>query len=275
MIALLLLTLLQATPPAAPKPQPPATAAPAAPATPATPPPAKPAPRPRPAGSGTTTAMLFITDGSGRAIENVNVHVMGPVDREVQSPSGGATRIEGLRAGTYRVRFTHEKFITFEKELVWRAGTPAPEVAVTLNAAPTPTTPPTPPPAPAAAAAPATPKLPPPGAPKTLGVPEFIEKNFITNREPQKESLIGCSGVAQSMLWQIRDPWNGRQHESADGMLYVIGGDGRLKLGEREFNVAAGAFAVVPRGTTYSLSRSGRNPLIVLAVLSGAPCAAN
>ena len=29
------------------------------------------------------------------------------------------------------------------------------------------------------------------------------------------------------------------------------------------------------RGTTYSLSRSGRNPLIVLAILSGAPCAAN
>jgi hypothetical protein len=141
-----------------------------------------------------------------------------------------------------------------------------------LSAAPPPPPPP-PPPAPVVVAPPA-PKLPPPGTPKTLGVPEYIEKNFISGREPQKESLIGCSGVAQAMLWQIRDPWTGRQHESADGMLYVIGGEGRLKLAEREFNVAAGAFAVVPRGTTYSLSRNGRNPLIVLAVLSGAPCAA-
>jgi len=118
------------------------------------------------------------------------------------------------------------------------------------------------------------PKLPAPGAPKTVSLPDFIEKNFISGREPQKENLIGCSGVGQAMLWQIRDPWNGRQHESADGMLYVVGGEGRLKLAEREFTVAAGAFAVVPRGTTYNLSRSGRNPLIVLAVLAGAPCAA-
>ena len=77
------------------------------------------------------------------------------------------------------------------------------------------------------------------------------------------------------MLWQIREPWNSRQHESADGMFYVVAGEGRLRLGEREFTVASGAFAVVPRGTTYNLSRSGRNPLMVLAVLSGAPCAAD
>jgi hypothetical protein len=268
MVALLLLTLLQATPPAA-KPQTPA--APPATTTPATTPPA--APRPRPAGASTTAALLFITDGSGRMVEGVTVHVMGPVDREVQSPASGPTRIDGLRAGTYRVRFTHEKFITFEKEIVWRAGTAAPELSITLNAAPAP-----PPPPPAPAPAPvvsATPKLPPPGPPKTVSLPDYIEKNFITNREPQKESLVGCSGVGQAMLWQIRDPWNGRQHESADGMLYVVGGDGGLKLGDREFTVTAGAFIVVPRGTSYSLSRKGRNPLIVLAVLAGAPCAVN
>ena len=261
MVAFLLMTLLQAPAPAV---------KPAAPAT----PPAAQAPRPRPSGSATTTASLFITDGSGRPIENVTVNVMGTVDREVKSPASGATRVEGLRAGTYRVRFTHEKFITFEKEIVWRAGTAPPEVAVTLNAAPAAAAPPPPAPVVAKPEAGAAPKLPPPGTPKTVSLPDYIEKNFITNREPQKENLIGCSGVGQAMLWQIRDPWNGRQHESADGMLYVIGGEGRLKLGEREFTVAAGAFAVVPHGTTYSLSRSARNPLIVLAVLSGAPCAA-
>jgi mannose-6-phosphate isomerase-like protein (cupin superfamily) len=266
MVALLLLTFLQATPPAAPKPQPPpATTAPA-------PAPATQAPRPRPAGSGTTAAMLFITDAGGRAIENVTVNAMGPVDREVRSPASGATRLDGLRAGTYRVRFTHEKFITFEKELVWRAGTAAPELSITLNAAPEKPAPP-PPPAPVVVEKPVS-KLPPPGTPKTVSLPDYIEKNFITNREPQKENLIGCSGVGQAVLWQIRDPWNSRQHESADGMMYVVGGEGRLKLGEREFTVAAGALAVVPRGMTYSLSRSGRNPLIVLAVLAGAPCAA-
>lgn len=266
MVALLLLTLMQAPAPAPAQPPAPKPAAPA---------PAVQAPRPRPAGNAATTALLFITDGAGKPIEGVTVHVMGPVDREVKSPDSGPTRVEGLRAGTYRVRFTHDRFITFEKEISWRAGTAAPEMSVTLNAAAAP--PPPPAPAPVVVAAPATaaPKLPPPGAAKTLGIPEFLEKNFITGREPQKESLIGCSGLGQALLWQIREPWTGRQHESADGMFYVVAGEGRLKLGEREFTVSSGAFAVVPRGTIYNLSRSGRNPLMVLAVLAGAPCAAN
>lgn len=258
MVALLLLTLLQASP---------------APAQPAAAPTTQ-APRPRAAapGGATTNALFFITDPAGAPIEGVTVTVTGPVDREAKSPGGGFTRVQNLRAGTYRVRFTHERFITFEKEFSWRAGTATPELSITLSPAPPPPPPP-PPPAPVAPPPPAMPKLPPPGAPKTVGLPEFIEKNFISGREPQKESLVGCSGVGQALLWQIREPWNSRQHESADGMLYVIGGEGRLKLGDREFTVSAGAFAVVPRGTTYSLSRSGRNPLIVLAVLSGAPCA--
>lgn len=260
MVALLLLTLLQA---------------PSAPATPTPAPATQTAkPRPRPAGGATTNALFFITDPGGTSIEGVTVTITGPVDREAKSPGGGFTRVQGLRAGTYRVRFTHERFITFEKEFSWRAGAATPELSITLNPAPPPPAPP-PPPTTAAATPPpmAAPKLPPPGAPKTVSMPEFIEKNFISAREPQKESLVGCSGVGQALLWQVRDPWNSRQHESADGMLYVVGGAGRLKLGDREFTVSAGAFAVVPRGTTYSLSRSGRNPLVVLAMLAGAPCA--
>src|SRR5204862_1371238 len=103
MVALLLMTLLQTTTPAVKTPAP-ATA------------PAAQTPRPRPSGTATTTALLFITDNTGRPIENVTVSVMGPVDREVKSPSSGATRIDGLRGGPYRVRFTHDKFITSEKE---------------------------------------------------------------------------------------------------------------------------------------------------------------
>lgn len=265
MVALLLLTLLQVPPPPATK-QPP---------SPTTPNPAAqaPKPRPRPASGATTTALLFITDPGGAPIEGATVTVTGPVDREATSPSSGPTRIQGLRAGSYRVRFTHEDYITFEKEISWRAGTAAPEMAVTLNPAPEPPPPPPPPPAPKPE--PAEPKLPPPGTPKTLPLIDYIERNLISGREPQKENLIGCSGVGQALLWQVRDPWTGRQHESADVTVYVIAGEGTLRLGDRDVSVTNGSLAVVPRGTSYGFTRRGRNPLIVLAVLSGAPCAAN
>ena len=263
MVALLLLTLAQT--PGAPA-QPPAP-------LPKTTVPAKPPAKPRATTGATTTAQLFITDSTGAPIEGVTVNVMGPVDREVQSAASGPTRIPGLRAGTYRVRFARDGFITFEKELVWRAGTAAPEVSVSLNAAPEPPKPATPPPAPKPEPAPT--KLPPPGTPKTMPLIDFIEKNLISGKEAQKENLIGCSGVGQALLWQVRDPWTGRQHESADVTVYVIAGEGTLRLGDRDVSVTNGSFAVVPRGTTYGFTRRGRNPLIVLAVLAGAPCAAD
>lgn len=266
MVVLVLLTLLQ-LPPSPAKPQPPS------PTTPATATQTQ-KPKPRPAGGATTTALLFITDPGGSPIEGVEVTVIGPVDRQATSPASGPTRVQGLRAGTYRVRFTKEGFITFEKEIAWRAGTAAPELAVTLNPAPEPPPPPAPPPAPEKKTE-VSPALPPAGSPKSLSLLDFIEKNFITGREPQKENLVGCSGVGQAMLWQIRDPWTGRQHESADAMIYVVAGDGTLRLGDRDVNVTNGSFAVVPRGTSYGFTRRGRNPLIVLAVLSGAPCAAD
>jgi mannose-6-phosphate isomerase-like protein (cupin superfamily) len=101
---------------------------------------------------------------------------------------------------------------------------------------------------------------------------DWLEKNFISNREPQKVSSIGCSGLSEALVWQVREPWTGREHESAEAMLYVVGGEGTLRLEDREVSVGAGSFAVVPRGTSYGLTRRGRNPLILLAVLAGTPC---
>jgi mannose-6-phosphate isomerase-like protein (cupin superfamily) len=258
MVALLLLTLLQT---------------PTAPAQPPQPAPAAPKPRPAAPASTTTSVSIFVTNESGAPIENVSITASGPVEREVKTPASGPVRIQGLRAGTYRLRFARDGYITFEKELVWRAGTAAPEIAVTLRAAPPP---PEPPPAPVAPPpAPAEPvrMLPPPGTPKTMQLADFIDNNIISSKEGHKENIVGCSGDGQAVVWQVREPWDGRQHPAADGMLYIIAGEGTLKLGGSEISLTPGSFAVVPRGTSYGFTRRGRNPLIVLAVLSGAPCA--
>lgn len=241
---------------------------------PAQPAPAAPRPRPRPAAPSTATAVLTITvtDASGAPLADVKVSAVGPLEREGVTTAMGQVRLLGIRAGTYRVRFEKEGFHTFEKEVVWRAGTPPPVSEATLTPAPPPPPPP-PAPEPPKPAAPAfVPDLP-SGKPSTMSLLDYIERNFISNKEPQKESLIGCSAGAQSWLWQIREPWNGRKHEAAEAMLYVVGGDGTLRLDGRDVPVAAGSFAVVPRDTDYGFTRRGRNPLIVLATLSGPPCA--
>jgi mannose-6-phosphate isomerase-like protein (cupin superfamily) len=216
----------------------------------------------------TTTVSLTVTDGKGAPINGATVRASGPVDRE-GTTAGGSLRLEGLRSGTYRFRFMHDDYVTLERDVTIPAGQRALDQHVMLSAAEKP--------APAAAPAVEPPKpvntLPPPGKAVIVSLPAYIEQNFIGGSQPQKVSAVACSGLGQSVLWQVRDPWQDRQHANADAMLYTIGGEGTLRMSERDLPLQAGTFVSVPRGTAYNLTRRGRNPLIVLATLSGEACA--
>jgi mannose-6-phosphate isomerase-like protein (cupin superfamily) len=223
-----------------------------------------------------TTATITVTDLSGAPLADVRVTLTGSIDRSGSTQTNGTVKFDGLRPGAYRLRFVKDGFVLFERELDVSTGQPPPNPSVALSPAPVSTASKASPSedgsAPKPATPPPAPSLPPPGKPVTLAVPDFIEKNFITGSQPQKVSPVGCSGLANTLLWQIREPWENRQHSSADAMLYVIGGDGTLRLGGRDTPMEAGSFASVPRGTVYTLTRRGRNPLIVLATLAGEAC---
>jgi mannose-6-phosphate isomerase-like protein (cupin superfamily) len=243
------------------------------PATPAPAPPVTAKPRPRaPAAAATAVLTVTVNDPTGAPLSDVKVSATGPVEREGVTTAMGQVRMLAVRAGTYRLRFEKDGFYTFEKEVVWRARTPPPTAEATLTPAP----PPPPPPEPPKPEPPPAPEVPdyPAGKPANLSVPDYIERNHITTKEPHKENLIGCSGGAQTWLWQVRDPWTNRSHDAAELMLYVVGGEGTVALGGRDVQVEAGTYFLIPRGTTYSLSKRGRAAaLYLLATLSGPPCA--
>jgi mannose-6-phosphate isomerase-like protein (cupin superfamily) len=176
--------------------------------------------------------------------------VTGPVNREGETIANGTIRVTGLRAGTYRVRVEHVRFITLEREV-----TPPPE--------PEPVE--APPPDPAQADTP-------PGEPRTLVVADFVEKNFIGSRDPIKEDELGCTASARTRLVQLRESTKEESSPDADEVIYVVAGEGTLRLGNKDVPLDSSALAVVPRGTARSLSRKGRNPLIVLSVVSGPSC---
>ena len=116
-------------------------------------------------------------------------------------------------------------------------------------------------------------QLPPPGKPMTLSVPDFIERNFITNSQPQKVSPVGCSGLANTRALADsravdRSPARrrrraalrrGRRRHTAAGRARHHAGGRQLRLGSARHELR--------------LTRRGRNPLIVLATLAGEPCA--
>jgi Carboxypeptidase regulatory-like domain/Cupin domain len=225
--------------------------------------------KPAASSTATTVATVTVTDASGAPIHEVHVTLSGGVvNRSGSTQPNGIVKFDGLRAGQYQLRFTKDGYVTAERELEWKPGQKPPALSVVLSPPSQPEPPPPPAPEPPKAAA----GMPPPGKPVSVALPDFIEKNYIGNSQPQKVTPVGCSGLTQNLLWQIREPWEDRQHQAEDLTIYVIGGDGTLKIDGRDIAMQAGHFASVPRGSSYSLLRRGRNPLIVLATLVGEPC---
>jgi mannose-6-phosphate isomerase-like protein (cupin superfamily) len=218
-----------------------------------------------PPAAAPTTATITVTDLSGAPLADVRVVLTGSLDRSGSTQSNGTVRFDGLRAGTYRLRFEKPGFVQFEREIDVRAGQPAPTPSVALSPAAAPPPPPAPEP-------PKTAALPPPGKAVTVNLPDYIERNLITATQPQKVSALSCSGLGNTVLWQVREPWENRQHEKADAMLYIVAGEGTLRLGSADVTVVAGSFTQVPRGTTYSVTRRSRTPVIILATLVGEAC---
>jgi hypothetical protein len=255
------------TPPAqTPKPQ----------AAPGQTPPAQPKPAQRRPAARPTETTIVVRDVSGTPISGVTIAISGGAMRDVTTDAHGVATVS-LRDGSYRLRLEHEGFIAFEREVTIRNGLPT-EVGIALNRAPAPAppppapAPPPPPPAPAPAPAPAPVTLGPAGPPTTVAIPTFLDKNFI-GREPLKESILGCMPAATTRLLQLKEPLAAHTHANVDEVLYVVAGDGAVKITTGDAVVIGpGSMMTIPRGTQHAVEKRGRNPLILLSVLAGAPC---
>jgi mannose-6-phosphate isomerase-like protein (cupin superfamily) len=211
---------------------------------------------------------IQVTDALGAPVADAAVTITGPVAREGVTASDGSLRVMNMRAGTYRLRFVREGSITLERDITLRAGE-SPTIDVALSPAPKA---PDAPIAPSASTVPNAPGLGPPGDPKVTPVPLFLEKNFIGGREARKDSVLGCTATGTATLHQLRDSWVGHTHEDAAEWIYVVAGEGALRIRDANHRLQAGTFSLVPHAVQHALIPQGRNPLIVISVLSGPAC---
>jgi mannose-6-phosphate isomerase-like protein (cupin superfamily) len=215
---------------------------------------------------------ITATDPQGATLPGVRVEVTGPSPRNGVTDASGQLNFPGLQAGTYRLHFSGDAVTAFEREVSLRAGQIA-DLDVMLNEAPPP--PEAPPPV---APAPAAPEAPPPaalgpaGEPRALSVIDLVERELISGNQPRKETLLACSGNTRSLLVQLNQPQAQRVYDGAESLYYVVAGEGDIMMDGRNVQLQAGAYVSVPRGTPHSVTRRGRRPLILLAVLSGEPC---
>jgi mannose-6-phosphate isomerase-like protein (cupin superfamily) len=213
---------------------------------------------------------LTVTDASGRTLPGVHVEVLGVSDRSGDSDESGQVEFTGMQAGTYRLRFSGDPVITYEREMTIRAGRVA-NMDVTLNEAP---------PAPAPDPAPPAPPPPPPaaapvgpiGRPQMVSIVDLVESELIENKEPRRDTLISCSGNTRTTMVQLNEDQEERKYDSAEISYYVVAGEGAIKVGGRETALAASSFVALPRGAAHTVIHKSRRPLIMLVTLSGAPC---
>jgi mannose-6-phosphate isomerase-like protein (cupin superfamily) len=212
-----------------------------------------------------------VTSPQGATLAGVHVELLGASDRSGDTSASGQVTFPGLQAGTYRVRFSGDAVISFEKEVILRAGQIG-NFDVTLNRAPPPPEPP--PPAPAREEAPPPPTAPtgPAGEPRSLSIVELIERDLIPNNQPRRDTLVSCSGNTRSTLVQLNQDQPQRLYDNAEVTYYVVAGEGTVTMDGRNIALNAGSFVSIPRGTGHAIARRGRRPLIMLATLSGTPC---
>ena len=261
------------------RPTAPATPVQARPATPTAPTPTPPANPPAPAAprrpavaapTGRGGVAITVTDMSGAPLRDIRVQAVGPTERGGTTDGSGQLRITGMQAGTYRLRFTSDAVVEFEREVVVRGG-PNTEVDVSLRPAPPPVVVTVAAPAAAPAPAAVAPPLGPVGEPQALTIQSLPNGDFIRN-EPRKETLLACSANTRTTLVQMNQEQALRLYEGADVTYYVVAGEGTIKVDGRDIAVEATSFVSIPRGTRFGVTRKGRRPLIMVMQLSGEPC---
>jgi len=215
-----------------------------------------------------------VTDRSGNPTGDADVIAEGPTTRSGSTDATGMVTLRTLPPGTYRVRAERDGFITLEKEVIVRATAPI-TADFPLSNAPVVEPPPPPPPPP-----PAPPPPPPPaptvnltpGEPQMLSISTLAEKS-LSGRDPVKTVPIGCSGASRAQLVVVRETMPTASHADTDEMLYLVAGEAMLAMGGgKEQPLTPSWFSLVPRGTPYTVTRKGRNPAILLSVVSGVPC---
>jgi len=231
------------------------------------PPPAK-TPAPRTAAAAKPTSVrVSVKDHDGASLSGVRLQLSGTgASGDFITGAAGTAIVPIPKPGTFRIHCELEGFVTLEREFTVGSGAWNP-IEVVLNAAP----PPPPPPPPAKPAEPAVAPVQSSGPPLAMSIPDFVDKNFI-GRDPMKESIIACKPREIVRLLQMRDAIATHVHDGIDEIIYVVAGDGSMRIGNDESPIHAGSLVYVPNGDNHSIGRKGKNPLILISTLVGTSC---
>jgi len=215
--------------------------------------------------TGAVSFAVSVQDSTGAPIPQVNVSLTGPVSRTART-EGGRIAFESLPAGAYKFRFDKEGFVPLERELAARGSVPI-DVKVTLTPLPPP---PAPPPAPEPAPTPTAGRVI-NAKPVAIDMPAFIEKYYV-GRAAGKSTAITCATGGDASLLQMNEPLAEHTHADADEFIYVIAGQGAVRIGDKSEALGPGVFMLIPRGSAHVIAPAAKKPIVMLSLRAGEKC---
>jgi mannose-6-phosphate isomerase-like protein (cupin superfamily) len=239
------------------------------------------------------TVQVTVTDRRGSPLRSARVAVAGASEREGTTDAKGRVVFRNVLPGDYMLEVQRDAFITFQKEFTVAPGRDAVSVAAALS--PTSSIPSRPArgtskpigasstPQIVSISEPAKRELVEPddvretligasSTPQNVSIPDLTKQDLL-GQDDVKETRIGCSGSTGPRLIQVAEAPGAPVLTTAEEMLYVVEGEATLSVDGRSEPVKSGSLSIIPRETTYSLSRKGREPVVVLSVVGGRSCA--
>jgi mannose-6-phosphate isomerase-like protein (cupin superfamily) len=102
-------------------------------------------------------------------------------------------------------------------------------------------------------------------------MPAFVEKNFV-GKASGKTTQMACAAGGSTTLIQVNEAIAEHVHADADEFIYVLAGEGTLKLGERVEPLGSGVFLMIPRGTAHAFAIGKKKPLVMFSTRAGEKC---
>jgi mannose-6-phosphate isomerase-like protein (cupin superfamily) len=218
----------------------------------------------RGATTGPVTFAVSVQDSTGAPLTDVRVSMSGPVARTSRTERGRIV-FENLPSGAYHFRFEKDGFDRIERDVTGRGSAPI-DVKVTLPRS-------APPLEPVRALPPAPVQEQAPGKAVAIDMPAFIEKYYV-GRAAGKMTPMACAAGGEATLLQMNDSIAEHAHRDADEFLYVIAGQGAVRLGQRVEALGPGVFMMIPRGALHVITPAIKKPLVVLSIRAGEKCGA-
>ena len=210
-------------------------------------------------GGGSVTFAINVSNPAGAPVGEVTVTLSGPASRSTRTERGRAV-FEGIPAGVYRMRFEKTGYIPLERDITGRGSAPI-DVKVTLSPLPGP------PPAPV----PDLPPLPVSAKFVVLDMPAYIERNYV-GKAMERMTTMACSQGGGATLVQINVALVEHSHADADEFVYVVAGEGSVRMGQRLEPLGPGVFLMIPRGTAHAFGVGSKKPLVFVSTRAGDRC---